>query len=344
MEAESSGIRSADMSRWRFASLFFGILVVVQLLFGLMVPVTYDTVHVETAEAVNDETVETVEGGHELPARTLSFDVCGGLTNQRVAIIEGLMVAQLTRRAVVLPLLNGDGTQTGPLYTEQNWVPVPFSSFFDVNQTSAALMSLGVQVIDDGESLAAPEALEGDESVALTVKHRQKSPAWYAAQRARELRLDCTFLALNISNDAALEELYWRVDNALTFASPIASAASRVVSDLHASSLALGGGGAFTALHFRNEPDWVEHCVRWEASAPRTQARMLYAASPLCNQRANVTSPPDPIPAPSRVRGQLPHAHGKPQRCVRNRGRATILARVRSRRRACRTARKHSRA
>jgi hypothetical protein len=200
---------------------------------------------------------------------TLSFDVCGGLTNQRVAIIEGIMIAQLTGRAVVLPLLNSNGTQTGPQYRESKRELVPFANFFDVGQTFEALESLGVQI--EG----APKAREDEESAALSVQGRQHSPAWYAAQSARDLRLGCTFIALDVSNSSTLEQLYWNVDNALTFASPIVSAASRVVADLRARSFALGGGGAFTALHFRNEPDWIEHCERWEAQSPHTQVRRI---------------------------------------------------------------------
>jgi hypothetical protein len=211
-------------------------------------------------------------------APTLRFDVCGGLTNQRVAIIEGLVVAQLTQRAVVLPALNRDGTQTGPLYKESKRELVPFATFFDVGQTSEALTSLGVQI--EGAHLATPEAREDDTSTALSVQGRQYSPAWYAAQPMRDLRLGCTFLALDVSNNSTLEQLYWRVDNALTFASPIASAASRIVAHLHVRSLALGGGGAFTALHFRNEPDWIEHCERWQAKSPLTQARQGCAQPP----------------------------------------------------------------
>ena len=37
------------------------------------------------------------------PKGLLSFEICGGLTNQRIALIEGLIIAQLTHRSVVLP-------------------------------------------------------------------------------------------------------------------------------------------------------------------------------------------------------------------------------------------------
>ena len=51
------------------------------------------------------------------PKGLLSFEICGGLTNQRIALIEGLIIAQLTHRAVVLPALNPNGVQTGAIST-----------------------------------------------------------------------------------------------------------------------------------------------------------------------------------------------------------------------------------
>ena len=34
------------------------------------------------------------------------FDVCGGLTNQRIAILQGLVMGHLLNRTVVLPSLS----------------------------------------------------------------------------------------------------------------------------------------------------------------------------------------------------------------------------------------------
>ena len=48
------------------------------------------------------------------PKGLLSFEICGGLTNQRIALIEGLIIAQLTHRSVVLPV-------TGLLMFRRSW-------------------------------------------------------------------------------------------------------------------------------------------------------------------------------------------------------------------------------
>jgi hypothetical protein len=39
----------------------------------------------------------------------LVFDACGGLTNQRIALVQGFMIAYLTRSTAVLPSLNANG-------------------------------------------------------------------------------------------------------------------------------------------------------------------------------------------------------------------------------------------
>lgn len=39
------------------------------------------------------------------------FDACGGLTNQRIALVQGFMIAFLTRSKAVLPSLNPNGSQ-----------------------------------------------------------------------------------------------------------------------------------------------------------------------------------------------------------------------------------------
>ena len=41
----------------------------------------------------------------------LAFDTCGGLTNQRISLVQGLMLAHLMQATAVLPRLNANGLQ-----------------------------------------------------------------------------------------------------------------------------------------------------------------------------------------------------------------------------------------
>ena len=66
------------------------------------------------------------------PELVLRFEVCGGLTNQRIALIDGLLIAHVTNASVVLPRLNPNGVQTGAAYEEDRSRLAAFSTFFDV--------------------------------------------------------------------------------------------------------------------------------------------------------------------------------------------------------------------
>lgn len=60
--------------------------------------------------------------------RTLSFSVCNGFANQRVAILSAIAVALETQRALVLPNLLLDGTQyTADEINEYSSYSVPFA-------------------------------------------------------------------------------------------------------------------------------------------------------------------------------------------------------------------------
>jgi len=86
----------------------------------------------------------------------LSFEVCGGLTNQRIALVQGLLIGKLTGRAVVLPLLNPNGQQRPDRkYAEDREHMVDFSTFYDRNATEAALRRLGIRLATDDETEAA---------------------------------------------------------------------------------------------------------------------------------------------------------------------------------------------
>jgi hypothetical protein len=73
--------------------------------------------------------------------RTCSFRACGGLTNQRISIVTGIVICMLLRRSIVLPQLNTLGTQdAGKQYAElPGGKVVPFSKFFDESYLKSSL-------------------------------------------------------------------------------------------------------------------------------------------------------------------------------------------------------------
>jgi len=53
----------------------------------------------------------------------LTFEACGGLTNQRIALVHGLMIAYLTRSKVILPSLNPNGVHPAPTHKPARGAP-----------------------------------------------------------------------------------------------------------------------------------------------------------------------------------------------------------------------------
>ena len=147
---------------------------------------------------------------------TLTFEVCGGLTNQRMALVHGFMIAHITNRSVLLPWLNPNGVQTGKSYHEDRSNLVPFSKFFDVAMVTAALAPL-VRVAG-----LRPEPPPANLDSKWVVERKLRKKEWYRSLADRTngmpLEFDCTFLALDSRGDQHLLELYWKMDDALHFA------------------------------------------------------------------------------------------------------------------------------
>ena len=251
-----------------------------------------------------------------------TFEVCGGLTNQRIALVNGLLIGHLTRRAVVLPMLNPNGKQN-PMhsYAEDRSHMAPFDAFFDRNATSAALSALGIrcatveeaqkpertelplheqrsgemqhrqeelhghhrwqpqsglQPQTSGRGQSRPTLQQGEERgkphelhVARThnVLSKLRQLSWFMQFRSQNgpaaLHFGCTFAAVDLSHPR-LQQLFWEIDAALVFASPVKVIAQRIVAELRKRALARGSGEVFNALHLRVEHDWQLHCTRWE--------------------------------------------------------------------------------
>ena len=69
----------------------------------------------------------------------VTFQVCGGLTNQRLALLDGLMVAALLNFTAIAPQLNANGLQSGATYGDPMKKLVDFDTFFDGPATARAL-------------------------------------------------------------------------------------------------------------------------------------------------------------------------------------------------------------
>lgn len=201
---------------------------------------------------------------------TISFKVCEGLTNQRIAIMQGLAIAVLANLPVVLPNMQSSFDDT---LSKQKRL----SDFFDETFLEQSLSSLRVHHgprQTAGNPTPAKNALRQsragasytEENTIVVETHNKVRPRqfWEAVGIHSRLRnfsveLGCTFNSIAVfPDDSEVVGLLWAVDNALR---PNAA----IQGEVDALQMALGasGAGVYTALHVRIEDDWVAHCRTW---------------------------------------------------------------------------------
>ena len=232
------------------------------------------------ANAASPATAKMRESRRTKTFRTLfwSFEVCGGLTNQRISIIHGLMASYLMRATAILPRLNPNGVQRpGSGYAEVRTNLVPFDRYYDREALVAGLEPLGMRIANlANEERFHTGAWPQRRKMATTLHVRnQHHPASWYTRVARDhvadgnstavLVGDCAFFSLQMQQDPDLGKLFWQIDSALVFAHWIQEKANRIVTSITRASRALGVlDGSFNALHVRSEPDWKQHCQKWE--------------------------------------------------------------------------------
>ena len=181
----------------------------------------------------------------------LQFEVSEGLVNQRIAIINGILIGAVTGRRVVLPNLHSsfDKTQGQQL---------GFNQLYNTSLLREKLSDV-VDILDRHETAAAELVLQKGEKGKMPIEVRfreHKAEKWHRISKdaGHILRLGCTFSSIRINNPE-LYALVWRIDQALIFHSDILEQADKVMK---------GMSYDYTALHFRTEDDWITHCRQWE--------------------------------------------------------------------------------
>eukprot|EP00908_Phaeocystis_cordata_P014041 Transcript_25147.p1 GENE.Transcript_25147~~Transcript_25147.p1 ORF type:complete len:1461 (-),score=286.79 Transcript_25147:2270-6652(-) len=195
--------------------------------------------------------------GGATTGRYLSFELCGGLTNQRLALLDALLIAHATGRRAVLPrmVLNGTQDARNGYAMDHAGDTAPFHDFFDV-ETTAINLAPHVQLI---------ERMPHGTPRKVQVYTRARRLDWYSSFSSDAwLQLDCAYAAVNKLDRAERHNVFWALEQALVPSQLISESAGTIAELLRARSLELGGDGHFTALHLRVERDWVAHCMLWE--------------------------------------------------------------------------------
>lgn len=191
--------------------------------------------------------------------QTLSFQVCNGFTNQRLAIFYGTVLAKESGRSLVLPDLQRHGmpkdwSKSGHHYTEGF---VPFSTFYSKRSFSDGLASFGVQVSERSFVKDGGDEDGGNDNNTIELRDDEvpnllSSNATVKA--AQHVSVGCPFLLLNRTTVAKHRALAKSLFESLVPA--------KEKSDLIAD--AIKRLGTYNMLHLRIENDWIIHCSTWE--------------------------------------------------------------------------------
>ncbi|GBF98874.1 hypothetical protein Rsub_11478 [Raphidocelis subcapitata] len=201
------------------------------------------------------------DAGPSPHGRTLSFEVCNGFANQRLALIYGLVIAKQLGRAAELPALLLDGTQTSArdrLAADAPAGAAAFEEFYDAHVLRAAVAPFGVTLLTADEAAARPPA-RSRAAAALASVRPVDDIAWhFSRHRAVEhLALDCPLFRLSPSMMMAEHEFVLAVLAGLRPAPAVQPHVTQALGRL--------AGRPFNFVHLRMERDWQAHCERWTA-------------------------------------------------------------------------------
>lgn len=208
------------------------------------------------AREVQHEAVgQLVISDPNLSEPTLSFQVCNGFANQRVAVLSGIILAAQLNRTVILPRLLLNGTQ--PTETEVNEDTsgsVPFGHMFDVGLFTERLAARGVRTSEHASNPSQAVSVKaGSYRDLLSVLNTT-----YSAQQ--HIRLDCPMFRVPPDVLTAQASLVFGIMDAMQPSTRLMGMLQRVDAKLRS----LTKAKAYNVLHLRAEIDWVLHCKRWE--------------------------------------------------------------------------------
>ena len=183
--------------------------------------------------------------GNQKKLAPLSFEVCEGLSNQRIAIIQGILIGYVSRRPVILPELYSS-------YIVSEGKKLAFGAVYNVSHLKDSLAGL-INFWDydtkwRGKTLNFPA--KNEQLTAL----QWLSITNGTATVETAIKLSCTFNSIKV--DRKLDSILWKIDRSVVLQNELGEKADKIKKTMP---------DGFTALHYRAEQDWIDHCVKWES-------------------------------------------------------------------------------
>ena len=199
-----------------------------------------------------------VTGLEHYARKTLAFEVCNGMANQRLALLYGILLAFELGRTPVLPDFILSGVQMSDAQAlGDSTNSVKMSYLYDVEHFITSMATMGIEVLDPRR--APPKDLYTrvdigkmeDPVEELSVHHKTEN----------HLEVGCPLFKLHSYYfSGSNSRVMWSVLLALKPANPYYKSVKTIIKRLRG----LSHHKRYNFLHLRMENDWVEHCKRWE--------------------------------------------------------------------------------
>lgn len=174
-----------------------------------------------------------------------TFDTCGGYTNQKLSIIQGILIAEELNWNFALPKLNINGEQSGQDYQESYSKQVNFDYFYDYELLKE---KIPLNVLYDYNT---SDFTRIDISKYSNLKKLLKD----IKGSYNNVIVSCPLMRFRIT-----VKDFKRINNYLHSSSSIMKAVNRIIEVLPEK---------YYSLHYRMEDDWFKHCKIWTSSSRR---------------------------------------------------------------------------
>ncbi len=177
----------------------------------------YENLNQDTIELEQYDDTETGDWDNygqiydvEPSSNYLFFDVPKEIAEQRVAILQGILIGHLMNCTVVLPQLDNGFAKTYNLKILREYLR-PYVRILEQLETKE---TLNIQLLD--------------------VKEKNKPPEYFIekAGKYQSWRVDNSYLALNVSQSENLTEMFWKINLFLRYSRPIESQIKKILAYL----------------------------------------------------------------------------------------------------------------
>eukprot|EP00798_Chlamydomonas_sp_ICE-L_P004103 gene4103-14204_t len=186
---------------------------------------------------------------------TLQFEVCNGMSNQRLSVLYGIIIATELGRVPVIPGFLLSGVQWTAANTLSN-DSVPMEELYDVPLFEQSLDSVGIEVMHPSKVPPASSVTRVDIS-----KARDPIELLSTYRGQKHVSIGCPlFKVPAYFFNGANSRVMWAALDGLRPNKMMSKPVNTIVNKMKS----LSPNKRYNYVHLRIEQDWILHCKRWE--------------------------------------------------------------------------------